>query len=739
MGIIINEKNLKMNYQDFLKTKEKKFIASGFNIDEGELNKNLFDFQKFIVRIALKKGRFAVFAETGLGKTIMQLEWAYQVKKRTNKNVLILSPLAIIEQTIKEGVKFGININKYTHLINNDIQITNYEQLKNVDVAEFGGIVLDESSILKGRDGKTSRLLIDTFKNYQYKLCCSATPSPNDHGELGKHSDFLGVMSYDEMLSMFFVQDQKIKKSNKWRLRKHGIDDFWRFVSSWSISIDHPRTFKFHTKGYDLPGVEYIEHFIPVENNTNTLFPSNVVSATDLNKDLRRTKTKRINEVYDTVMGDEAQWIIWALHNDEANELSKLIPDSVNVQGSDKPEIKAKNLNRFANNEFRVLITKLSIGSMGLNFQNAYKMFFLSYNDSFERFYQGVRRELRFGQKNIVKVHICIPESQLNVRNNILEKEKKHLERVKDAAKYSSENDYDSLTIKSKIKMEDVITPQYELLFGDANKRLKEIDSNSIGYSFFSPPFKDLYVYSDDPSDMSNVSSDDEFYKHFSYMVPELFRVLKPGRLLSMHILQGTTSIGRDGFLSIKDFRGELIRLFQKHGFYFHAEKMIRKNPQLAAVRTKNVQLMHGQTKRDSSINRPGLADYILTFRKPGINEIPIQNNIPFDLWCKLAEPVWLDIDEGNVLKAYRKGRGKKDEKHMTPTQLDTIRNCYLLWSNKGDKILIPFGGVGSDGCMGVEMDRIPISIELKASYYQESVKNHRNYVSLKNQQTLIL
>ena len=197
--------------------------------------------------------------------------------------------------------------------------------------------------------------------------------------------------------------------------------------------------------------------------------------------------------------------------------------------------------------------------------------------------------------------------------------------------------------------------------------------------------------------------------------------------------MQGTTSIGKDGFLSIIDFRGELIRLFQENGFIFHAEKMIRKNPQLAAVRTKNVQLMHGQTKRDSSINRPGLADYVITFRKPGINEIKIKNDIDFDLWCKLAEPVWMDINESDVISNFRKAKGNKDEKHMTPTQLSVIRNCYLLWSNVGDVCFSPFGGVGSEGCQALKMNRKSINIELKNSYFNMNVHNHKAFDLEKN------
>ena len=235
---------------------------------------------------------------------------------------------------------------------------------------------------------------------------------------------------------------------------------------------------------------------------------------------------------------------------------------------------------------------------------------------------------------------------------------------------------------------------------------------------------------------MSNVNSDKEFIKQFSFLSKELLRVIKPGRIVSMHIMQGTTSIGNDGFLSIKDLRGDLIRIMQDSGFYFHAEKMIRKNPQLAAVRTKNIQLMHGQTKRDSSINRPGLADYIISFRKPGENTEKIKNEIPFDLWCKLAEPVWMDINESDVIK-FRDARGKNDERHMTPTQLTAIRNCMMLWSNKGDRFLTPFAGCGSETKEAIEYGMFPISIELKPTYFKKLVSNCNNTVSKLNQQTL--
>lgn len=577
---------MRNEYNEFLERKAKEIVSSGFDIEESKLNPLLKDFQKFCIQIALKKGRFALFEDCGLGKTFQQLEWANQVYKFTNKPVLILAPLAVVAQTKEESKKFNIDSKAF--------DITNYEQLKNIDVSKYSGVVLDESSILKGKDGKLSSLIIDTFKNTPYKLACTATPSPNDHMELGQHVEFLGIDTYENMKSMFFIQDQKIKSSDKWRLRKHARDDFWKYVCTWSISLDNPKTLGFNSDGYDLPEIEYIEHIIPVENNTDNLFGDVAVSATDLHRDLKRSFDLRIKKTIELVNSSDEQWIIWTLKNDEANELNKSIKNSVNVQGSDKPELKAKNLNGFSKIEFQNLITKASIASFGMNYQQCSNMIFTSYDFKFEAFYQSVRRCYRFGQKNKVKVHLLVPESQKNVRKTIIEKENKHKEKQKEMAKYTANTDYKSNKEITEFKESEVKTENYWLINGDCVEKTKLLEDNSVDYSFFSPPFKDLYTYSDDPRDLSNVKNDDEFYNHFRFLVPELFRVLKSGRLLSMHIMQGTTSIGKDGYLSIIDFRGELIRLFQEFGFIFHAEKMIRKNPQLAAVRTKNVQLMHG-------------------------------------------------------------------------------------------------------------------------------------------------
>ena len=440
-----------MKYEEFLKSKEKTFIESGFEVDENDLNPLLKDFQKYGVTTALRKGRFAFFFDCGLGKTFCQLEWSRLVNYKTNHKVLILAPLAIVEQTKKEAVKFNIDIDVF--------DITNYDQLKNIDISIYGGIVLDESSILKGRDGKLSSLIISKFRNFKYKLACSATPSPNDHMELGQHSEFLNGMTYLEMLAMYFVHDGG--ETSKWRLRKHAEDDFWKYVSSWSMAIDKPDTLGFNGVGYNLPEIEFIEHIIKVENNNYTLFADVAVSATDLHKDLKRTFDNRINKTIELVNSNDENWIVWALSNDETNTLNKKIDEAINVQGSDKPEFKAKHLNGFANNDFRVLITKTSIASMGMNYQNCHNMVFTSYDFKFEQFYQAVRRCYRFGQEFKVKVHLLIPESQTNVRQSILNKQENHFKMIREMAKYSAKNDYKKNKPQREYKKVQILTPNF--------------------------------------------------------------------------------------------------------------------------------------------------------------------------------------------------------------------------------------------------------------------------------------
>jgi DNA modification methylase len=719
------------DYNKFLETKRKSFIDSGFEVDESKLNKNLFDFQKFAVKTALQKGKFALFFDCGLGKTLMQLSWSEAVFNETKKKVLVLAPLAVVEQTKEEAVKFGINSDCF--------DITNYDQLKNIDISIYSGVVLDESSILKGKDGKTSDLIIQSFKSTPYKLACTATPSPNDHMELGQHSEFLGAMGYLEMLAMYFVHDGG--ETSKWRLRKHAKDPFWKYVCTWSMACDNPNTLGFCHKGYNLPEIEYIEHIIQVDNNTDNLFGDVAVSATDLHKDLNRSFDLRIEKTKELIENSKGQVIVWGLKNNETDTLAKIIDNSVNVQGSDKPEYKAKYLNGFAKNEFKTLITKTSIASFGMNYQNCNEMIFMSYDFKFEQFYQAVRRCYRFGQKNKVTVHILIPESQINVRATILEKQKRHLEMIQEMSKYSSESDYKSSKSKVMINNKEIKTKDYHLLNGDCVQESKKLADKSADLIVFSPPFAELYVYSDKEEDMGNVANYKQFEEHFKFLIPELKRVLKNGRICAIHCMDLPIQKGKEGYIGLRDFSGMLIDWFQENGFIYHSRVTIWKNPVTEMQRTKALGLLHKTIKKDSSMTRVGIPDYVLFFRNEGENETPITHQdtdsskkdfLPVDLWQKYASPVWYDIDYSRTLQ-YRSGRDGNDEKHICPLQLDTIERIIHLYSNEGETVFSPFGGIGSEGFCALKMNRKSISIELKDSYFALNAKNHKDCIDEKN------
>jgi DNA modification methylase len=723
-----------MEYLEFIKNKQKKHIESGFDVSENELNTNLFPFQKFIVKRALRAGKYAIFADCGLGKTLMQLEWAKQVVYYTGKPVLILAPLAVSGQTIKEGQKFGIEVSRYGEKNGTGIFISNYEQIENIDCSRFAGIVLDESSILKNYSGAYKQLIIQNFENTDYKLACTATPSPNDELEVGNHAEFLNIMTSQDMRAIYFTTDKELIKGDKYRLKKHAEKEFYSWVSSWAVMISSPKDLGFDSTGYSLPKLNYIEKKIVTENRDNGLLFNDVtVSATDFNNELRITKIERLSEVVSIINNSKENFIIWIKQNEEGDYLRSLIPDAIEVKGSDTSEYKEKHLLGFANNEFRVLITKSKIAQFGLNFQNCNNQIFASLDFSFESLYQSIRRSHRFGQKKTVNIYLITTDTMQNVINSINEKEEKFIKMQTEMRTAILENTKKDIK-ESERKVYDSI--EYKLILGDCVEEVSKLDANSVDYSFFSPPFGALYVFSNNPKDMSNVKNNDEFLSHFKFLIKELFRVIKNGRLVSVHMMQSTTLLGRDGFYSIVDFRGDLIRLFQDCGFYFHAENMIRKDPKTAAIRTKNRQLMWGTTKKDSSIVRPGLADYILTFKKPGENEVPIQNNIPFDLWCKIAEPVWIDVEEGDTLD-YRNARDNNDERHITPTQLKPIEWCYNMWCNKGETVLSPFSGVASEGVVAVSTGRKYIGIELKESYFEMSNKNLLNAVEAKNQTTL--
>lgn len=717
-------------YKKFLESKKIRFEACGFEVDKNSLNPNLFSFQRDIVHWALKKGKSALFMGTGLGKSICQLEWANQVHKHTNGDVLILAPLAVSEQTVREGQKFGIEVNlcRSQDDVKPGINITNYEMLHKFDASKFIGVVLDESSILKNYSGKVRTQIIETFQNTQYKLACSATPSPNDYIELSSHSEFLNVMPAREMLSMFFINDVKLKDGSKWRLKKHAVKAFWEWVSTWAVMLSNPSDLDYDGDKFKLPELRIHEVIVDDSN----FIVKNALTLNERRQARKDTIDLRVKKAAEIANGLNESCLIWCDLNEESEKLAKSINNSVEVAGRHDNEYKKDKMIGFANDDVQKLVSKPSICGFGMNWQNCNKVIFTGLSDSFEQYYQAVRRCWRFGQTKPVDVWIITSKREGAVVENIKTKEKKFNEMLK--GMIMSTQEFNKTNLKSYDKFDDTNYSLeenkgnlWELYKGDSIEIIKQIPDESIHYMIFSPPFSNLYTFSNSMRDLGNVKTDKEFYEHFDYLIPELIRVLKTGRLISMHCMNLPTSISHDGFLGIRDFRGDLIRVCQKHGLIYHSEICIWKDPVQAMYRTKSIGLLHKQVKKDASKSRQGLADYIVTFRKEGENLEPITHTTEefpaVPKWSNYASPVWMDIDATNTLNK-TSAREHEDERHVTPLQLEVIERCIELWSNPKDNVLDPFMGIGSVPYQAVKMGRRGVGIELKDSYYKQAVEN---------------
>lgn len=712
-------------YIDFLEKKKKNRIESGF--DANEMNSSLFPFQEYCVKRALKAGKFALFEDCGLGKTLQQLEWAKQVSEYTNKPVLILAPLGVVPQTIQEGVKFGYKVSEIGFTVfdadlASGIYITNYDNLDNIDTCLFSGVVLDESSILKNFDGKTKQKIIDDFMNTPYKLACTATPSPNDVMELCNHAEFLNVMSRNEMLAMYFVHDGG--NTSSWRLKGHAVQAFWDFVSTWAVMLCSPSDIGFDGSDYILPKLNIIEEYVETEKRDNgMLFNDVAVSATTYHSELRNTVNERLAKVAEIANSSNESFIIWIGHDDEGKLLRSMIPDAVEVKGSDDKKYKKEKLLGFGKGEFRVLVTKLKIAQFGLNYQNCHNQIFASLDFSFESTYQGIRRSYRFGQDHDVNIYLIATDTMQNVRKSFDEKQAQFNNMQIAMSKATNRNIKQQLKLTKMEVSKSYISDKCEIHLGDSVQLIKNIPDESIGFSIFSPPFAELYTYSDKLEDMGNSKDYKEFFFAFNFLVKDLFRIMWSGRNVAVHCMDLPIQKGKEGYIGLRDFSGMILQAFEEAGFIYHTRVTIWKNPVTEMQRTKSLGLLHKQVKKDAAMSRVGIPDYLLVFRKPGEHTHPVKCDISVDTWQQYASPVWMDINYSNTLNG-TKARGENDEKHICPLQLDTIKRAITLWSNEGDKVYTPFLGIGSEVYQSILLNRFGIGSELKESYFNEAIKN---------------
>lgn len=801
-------------YQEFLYRKMQRPVYQGFDYDVNNLNTNMYPFQRDIVLWALKLGKAAVFSQVGTGKTIMQLSWAKAVNEYTNKPVLILAPLAVSGQTIREGAKFGIDVvyrKDETEIEASDkIVVTNYERVDKFVhfVAMISGIVLDESSILKNYTGKTKQAIINTFRDTPYKLACSATPAPNDHLELGNHADFLDIMPSSEMIMRWFVNDTM--EAGNYRLKKHAEKDFWRWLTSWAVCITKPSDLgdEYDMPEFELPALNIIGHYVAANQQAiqeawanGRLLPDTAPSSTKLGKVKRQSLEDRLKLCQDLVASipDNEPILIWCNLNDEADALAKAFPEAVEVRGSDSSDVKTKKLLGFSDGQHRMLITKASIAGFGMNWQHCNQAIFFGLDFSFESFYQAKGRNHRYGQTRDVNCHIIFAETEGNVISTLYRKQQLFEEMQQNMAKAMKKHglfrDEKKLEL-TKPETDEASGKNWRLLLGDCVERIQDLPDNSVDFAIDSPPFSNLYTYSDSEADMGNSENDDEFFEHYKFLIAHAYRVMRPGRLYAVHCKDLPAYMNRDGAAGLRDFAGDIIRAFtefdkpnaeeyeiagktlteylrdleiwkaQAPKWQYHSRVTIWKDPVIEMQRTKNHGLLHKNFVKEANACRQGMADYLIVFRKWGLEgQVPVTQNRQIGdyigtepptsadinvvygnrtpemnnsivTWQKYASPVWADIDQTNVLN-YKLAKENDDQKHICPLQLDVIARAIDLWTNKGDLVMSSFAGVGSEGHEALRLGRKFVGFELKRTYFNHAIKHLEQAEKLTGQRTL--
>jgi DNA modification methylase len=736
-----------MDYQQFLSSKAHHIQDTGKSISRDSIHPKLFEWQKDIVTWACKKGRCAIFLDTGLGKTFIQLEWARLMDCPT----LIIAPLSVARQTVREAKKIDFPL-QYVRSASDitpahRVWITNYEMADQFDFSRFGAVVLDESSILKAIGGKTRQKLTELCHGVPFRLCCTATPAPNDYIELGNHTEFLGICKLQEMLATFFVNANKEhtfeveghtyrrKGSNKngteWRLKHHAETKFFQWLASWAITMTTPSDLGYSDDGFILPLLTITPIFVNSEyEQKDQLFFTSLHGISDRAQVRKDTMEGKLSKLAEVVSIHDGSWIVWCGLDDESKWATSIL-NAIEVKGTDSLEHKAQALEDFQDGKYRILVTKGKIAGFGMNFQQAHNMVFMGLNDSWETYYQCIRREWRYGQTQPVNVYVILHENEQEIYQNIQRKDAmakrlktslidciKNYEKGELGMTAILQEDYSETTTKGT---------NWTAMMGDSCERLKEIPDSGIDLSVYSPPFADLFTYTASERDLGNSRDWTEFFGHYQFIIREVLRVTKPGRLTCVHTSDIPAMQTRDGYIGLRDFPGEVIRAYEREGWVFTGRAFVQKNPQSQAIRIKSKALLFVQLRKDSSDSRPALIDQVLLFKKPGDNAVPIKpvenGEMDNETWIEWANGIWLGIRETETLQ-YSRARGADDEKHICPLQLGTIERCIKLYSNPGEMVLTPFGGIGSEAYMAVKLGRKATLIELKPEYYKVAISN---------------
>lgn len=714
------------------------------------LASHLFPFQRHCVEFALRCGSSGLFLDTGLGKTACELEWSQHAAEASNGRALILTPLAVARQIEKEGLRWGYNIRVIREQADasDGINVCNYDRLEKLDTDYFGAVVLDESSIIKNFSGKTTMALIQTFANHQWRLAATATPAPNDHTELGNHAEFLGVMPMNDMLIRWFINDSS--DTGTWRLKGHARQSFWEWMASWCRMAEHPRDLGDTIGGFDLPPLKVIRHHAEssdIKADAGMLYAIHDVSATKIHELKRQTADSRARTVAHVLNGYAEPFVVWVDTDYEADAvMGTLVPmfgaRVAEIRGSMNIDAKEDAIARFGDGRLQGLVTKSKITGFGLNWQHCHFTVFAGQSFSYESWYQAIRRFLRFGQKHPVEVHLVVAEGEDSIGRVIDRKSDDHIEMKREMSQAmrraivresTTKKAYEAkhsgrlpkwVNAKKAIQcIGEQHGERYGLYHGDCVHLTRQMPDESIDLSIYSPPFSNLFVYSDSIADVGNCANDSEFFEHYGYVIRELFRLTLPGRLSAVHCSDLPLTKWKDGMIGIKDLSGGVIREHEAAGWVLHSRITIWKSPVVEMTRTKALGLLHKQLLKDSGRSRAGMPDYLLVFRKPGDNPKPITHSreeFPVEQWQEWASPVWMTVDQTDVLNV-AVVRSDKDEKHLCPLQHDVIKRAITLWSNQDDTVFSPFMGIGSEGVNALKSGRRFIGVELKQEYFRQA------------------
>lgn len=736
------------DYEAFLASKQLIHTSTGLDIDPALFHPRLFPHQRDVARLAIRKGCFAILLDAGLGKTLPQLEYGRIYAEATRMPSLFVAPLSVAKQTILEAEeKLGMKL-RYVQSqseVGSDLWvITNYEHIHKFDPDKFGQIILDESSILKNLDGRTRRTVTERFKDVPRRLCNTATPAPNDITEIANHAEFLGIMKRSEMLARFFTYDNAsgTSKSGAYRLKGHAVDIFYQWLASWSVAARRPSDLGYDDTGYIRPEVRVKLITVDADYTPPGMLPGfgvGAISAIDAKRIRRTTIDARAERIAEMVNADTAQWIVWCGLNNEADTLTKLLDGAVNVEGAMLPDAKADAIEAFQRGDTKVLVSKTKICGFGMNFQTAHKMAFAGMDYSWEAYYQAVKRCDRYGQQHPVEVYVVTSEQERPIFETVMAKEREANTMIEQLVERSRLYSIDELhgVYNAHVEYEERETEGdgWKMLLGDSAKRMAEIEADSVDLSIYSPPFLDIFTYTASPRDLGNSDNPQQFWNHYDFIIRENFRVTKPGRLCCVHIADGRALKGVDGYIGRKDFTGDCIEAYQRAGWVFRQRITIDKNPQAQAIRLRDHGLQFTTFESDATDLMGGHPDYLLVFRKPGENEVPVKpvenGELSRNDWIVYAHPVWYDIRETETLNV-EVARGDKDEKHMCPLQLPLIKRCVQLWSNPGELVLSPFGGIGSEGYEAIRLNRRFVGIELKREYFEVACRNLENAEKLR-------